>query len=820
MRKKSIVTGYFIVCIIFAIIIFNVSDCLSVKAVTTSEEKKVECIGNVNCFFIDSSFINILAKGNEIIVEVKYNGNQNIEKCIQIWGNSGNGWVLVKDFDSTLNRTNHAVNKTKNSTNNNDINKTSKTSKTGKTSNAINLSYGNKKYVYTWNLRNIDKYNESYYKPYLKKNEGIYKVYVRYKKGRTYREFYKTFYLKADNTLEETKIITSFDLWNNAMYANYIPLIMNADINDTKINGRYRNNIDTNSTNKSGADTSTSTSSTDISSASKNSTDRSSISQSSTNRSNADTSTSKNGINRNNAYTNSTSSKNRDSTNKSNTSGNTTKNSTSATKSSISKNTINRNSMNINNVLNSMFDDIENFPMETFEVTDSPVVAYQNVPFLIFTIKNDSSLIHAIRIVGYNDTALNENIDRLDLCLLDRNVWIWTPKRSGIFNIVAYDSYDKPIAKRKVYVNSENNKYLQLDALKIWNDDNNTHVAAKIAKSKPCGFDENENKIMKFTISEPHVWSKTIKNYGDVVRKSTNNKYKNYYEINEKNDNFKFNYGNYLVGVTIKSKYSIEYEDAKCLHYNKSSYSNLKLNIIMDTTNTKEDSKGKYPTNSKFTFTANIGEKNITDKNDIEYAFLLWDARGKKLIKQYRSLAKDNEANKLNWTPADPGKYIIYARVRRRSINNNLPNSYEAEVAYPIEIFDSRVGKINIEKISIDNMNVQDIINNKEAITSHEMHYLKIKADYVNTKCNNNGIKANQRLMYKVYAIHDGYWQMLSSYSKINKIPFYPKSYGEYKIIVLVKDSLSGAGEVRKEFNINVKKNCVDWNWCWNCGNN
>lgn len=770
--KKSIFTIYFIVCIIFTIIIFNISYYLSVNAVTTSEEEKVDCIGDVNCFFVDGSFINILAKGNEIIVEVKYNGNKNIEKCIQIWGNSGNGWVLVKNFDSILNGTNHAMNKIKNSTNNNDINKTSRTGKTRMTSNAINLSHGNKKYVYTWNLRNIDKYNESYYKPYLKKNEGIYKVYVRYRKGRTYREFYKTFYLKTDNTLEETKIITSFDLWSNSTYADYIPLIMNADINDIKINGTYRNNIDTNSTNKSGADTS----STDISNASKNSVDRSSISQS--------------------------------------------KSSTSAT---ISKNTINRNSMNINDTLNSMLIDIENFPMDTFEVIDSPVVAYQNIPFLIFTIKNDYSSIHEIKIVGDNDIVLNENIDKFGLHLLYKNAWIWIPKRSGIFDIVAYDSYDKPIAKRKVYVNSENNEYLQLDDLKIWSDDNNTYVGAKIATSKPCGFDENENKIMKFTIGEPHVWSKTIKNYGDVIRKASNNKYKNYYEINEKNNNFKFNYGDYLVGVAIKSKYSIEYEDAKCLHYNKSSYGNLKLNIIMDT-NTKKDSKGKYPTNSKFTFTANISGKNVTDKTDIEYAFLLWDARGKKLIKQYRSLDEDNEANKLNWTPADPGKYIIYARIRRRSIKNNLPNSYEAEVAYPIEIFDNRVGKINIENISIDNMNVQAIINNKEAITSHEMHYLKIKADYdndyANTKCNNNGIKANQRLMYKAYAIHDGCWQMLSPYSEINKIPFYPNSYGEYKIIVLVKDSLSGSEEARKEFNINVKKNCVDWNWCWNCGNN
>lgn len=584
------------------------------------------------------SFININILENKDAINVEVNNAcvdvNTINNNLQIWGNSGTAWTLVKDFGY--------------SRNNGD-------------GNLVNKN----KYVFSWNLQDIDEDNESKYQSQLKKADGTYKVYLRYKKEVCgviqYEEKYKTFYRK-DNKVNELKIVTSFD--NSSEY-------------------------------------------------------------------------------------------------------------TSSEKLSF------------------------------------PAVAEQYKKFYIGLITSSSQSNYYVKIIGDNGYLLEEK-RKNNTIWDDVKLWRWSPTEVGTFKIGVFDEEDTMVAERNVYVNSSNNKYLQLDTLQIENNGENIRIWTKVGKDKPSGPKYDENQLLKFVVEEPYVWSRTLLEYGtpaNALEKDNGNGKGNgsgnndsMYEINEEDNGFKFNSGIYSVGAFIKGRSSLEPDDAIFTSYRKKGIEKLELTLGMNTGATAVNDK--YPLNTVFTFTASakINGENAINNENLQYAFLLYDARGKRLVQDYSS------KNTYQWIPNDSGKYTIYVRVKQIDIfgdkDVDLHNSYEAEKASgEIRIHDeSQFGDIKISKVylSTNDATCKTEISNTNVI-SHEMYYISVDADYTNPDVD------KERLMYKAYAIGDKYGSSLNNFSETNVIPFYPKKAGNYKIIVLVKDSLSGSHEARKEYSIVVK---------------
>ncbi|MTI80438.1 MAG: hypothetical protein FH758_06060 [Firmicutes bacterium] len=371
-------------------------------------------------------------------------------------------------------------------------------------------------------------------------------------------------------------------------------------------------------------------------------------------------------------------------------------------------------------------------------------------------------------------------------------VFEWVPEESGTFYIIVYDSQSQVVLKRKVYVNSLNNEYLQLGDLTINNKNNIVCVMLEVEDTRPTGFNENIGESLRFVISEPHVWSKTIKDYGDTI---TYNSESGTYEINEEHEGFKFGSGNYSVGASIKTPHSIETDDRIAKSYRQSVVDNVYFEVDWECINGKPRKDGSYSLKQKSPLQFHFQVKE--PQENYEYAFLLHDARGKRLVKAY------SQSTGFSWSPADPGEYTIYARARLKQRMGTLPNSYEKELAIPIRIAHpaqdvtlERV-RINGNEWRIDNGQAT-LVAGDGSIPSHTLNVIEVGAE---TK----GNMEKNHLMYKVYGANKGYKSSLNDYTFSNHIPFYPKSTGEYSLVVMVKDSISGSHEDRCEILVNVK---------------
>lgn len=389
-------------------------------------------------------------------------------------------------------------------------------------------------------------------------------------------------------------------------------------------------------------------------------------------------------------------------------------------------------------------------------------------------------------------------------CLWD-SYWEWTPDQVGIFNIVVY--YNNTFAvSRKVYVNSDEESsdkgYLQLGNLKISTDPitTSTGISASITDI-PSTHSKNPGQI-KFVIGEPLIWSKTIQEsaLGNDPLNTT-------YSISEEDDGFKFNQGIYNIETSVKGIHSIEYEDAKAVNYKKNGLGNIKLTL---------DVKSHGKNQNYYTFTAKVAGIDKSIKNNLLYAFILWDQSGWRVVQDY---SKENTYDFTSECLCMPqGKYRIYARVKQSpDSSNNLPNSYEAETSKELNI-EGCHDNIKINNIKIDayeavdekqsNKDIRDIDTGYKKHTckkgfavSHEMNIIKVTASQ------------SLELEYKAYAIHDGYCYPLCDYTCSNWIPFYPKSSGKYKLIILAKKTSSGSEDARKEYDItvtNVENACKD----------
>jgi hypothetical protein len=399
--------------------------------------------------------------------------------------------------------------------------------------------------------------------------------------------------------------------------------------------------------------------------------------------------------------------------------------------------------------------------------------------------------------------------------------WLWQPTESGIFKIAFYDSEGMNIGEKKVYVNTFNDEYLQFKRLQV----NGSDVKAILENTNE--FKGYNNVEMTVCIGEANYWRRTLRknininelkdneytqNYND------NNFNDNYFEEDEydqknHNHNFELKSGNYKVGAFLKNSKSIEWEDAKFIDYRVECPKNLNLTLTAKENDKKcnesIETSVKYKSSPKLTFTADVIGKD-TKKDDInnvdtskyEYAFLLNNENGTKVIQGYGNgnMYNTENENKDEKIFNKPGKYVIYARVREKG----KYNSYFAQKSFNIEIENSEPPiEVCIEEVKIKQktccMGCKTYelreSNDNEPIKSHESYIIGISA-VDGEKCN---------LQYKAYALHDGYCYALCEYTKSNEIPFYPKSQGDYKIIVLVKHSNSGSEDARKEYMIKVQ---------------
>ncbi|MEW9123868.1 MAG: hypothetical protein AB2421_14250 [Thermotaleaceae bacterium] len=366
----------------------------------------------------------------------------------------------------------------------------------------------------------------------------------------------------------------------------------------------------------------------------------------------------------------------------------------------------------------------------------------------------------------------------------------WTPEESGTFYIAVYNKKSQLVLKRKVYVNSKNKQYLQLEDLAIDNENDSVWIRLKVAGSRPTGFSGEVSKSLRLSISEPYVWSRTIKDYGDTVAYNPD---QNTYEINEKRERFTLGSGRYFIGAAIKTPHSVEYDDRITKAYEKKGPETVAFEVDFHA-NREPESNGSYALDGSLKFEIKV--KN--PQEGYEYSFFLEDARGKRCVKNY------SDRDTFTWMPADSGTYKIYARIRQKEKLGSLPNSYLKEVCIPISVGELHK-KIEILQVQIDSAKwtivdgkVTKVTGNGK-IKAHELNRVEIDAQYKNTS-------DRERLMYKIAIVSKGHYSYLAPYSFSRVIPFYPKNTGPYRLMVMVKDATSGSYEDYCEILVDVRE--------------
>jgi hypothetical protein len=421
---------------------------------------------------------------------------------------------------------------------------------------------------------------------------------------------------------------------------------------------------------------------------------------------------------------------------------------------------------------------------------DFPVIVTQNTMVELYVDAAKAPESYSVKIIGDNYMQ-NVSTDP-DNTIGNKSTFYWIPDKCGTFYIAVYDSDSNLVLKRKVHVNSSNNKYLKFDNLLINTRNSVTYIRLKVAGTRPEGFNEEINTRLKIVVSEPSVWSKTIKNYGDIVAYDENS---GFYEINEEGENFKFGSGNYYISASIKTPNSVEPEDSIGRYHSSNRIDVDDFNMIWICESGESNNDGSYSKKGnnplKFEFVVNKCQ------DDCEYAFFLSDARGtNRMVKDY------SDVKIFEWSPADPGEYKISARIRKKGQNSNLPNSYEKEVYTEIRIAHPD-NPIAIEKVKINDNEWEfdngegKLVKSVDSIKAHSLKAIEIIAD-----CRGNVEKSS--LMYKVSAVRNGYYYVGGPYTVSNNIPFYFRNPGEYRLIVMVKDSLSGSWEDKCVILINV----------------
>lgn len=417
-----------------------------------------------------------------------------------------------------------------------------------------------------------------------------------------------------------------------------------------------------------------------------------------------------------------------------------------------------------------------------YKNNDYPTTAMKGSPIKIEIESSGQLANYKVQIEGDNGYTSE--------CINSGSTWQWTPDQVGIFNIVVIRSNGEAAATRKIYVNDAevyNKGYLQLGDLAASADKTSPTTISTTIASIPSTYKDNPGRI-KFVIGESLVWSKTVKEeaLGSNPLNTT-------YSINEDqgNDGFKFNQGIYQISASVQGEHSIEDEDEKAIDYRKSGLDDLKLTLDMK----------KIQDNKGYTFTAKVTGADTNIKDKLEYAFILWDQRGWRLIQDY------SPQNTFNFTPEclsqsdlPEGKYRIYARVKQASdANANLENSYEAETYIELATENNNSTKIkgiNICAYEAKENNIKHDCKKGYAV-SHEMNIIKITASH----------PSDLKLKYKAYAIHDGCCYPICDYSDSEYIPFYPKSSGSYNLIIFAKveDSKQTVLEFdREEYDIAV----------------
>ncbi len=448
--------------------------------------------------------------------------------------------------------------------------------------------------------------------------------------------------------------------------------------------------------------------------------------------------------------------------------------------------------------------------------TQFPAVAIQDESFKMRLIKNsdERNKYYKVFIKGWNGGS--EYQEELSNCC---NIYTWIPPYDGVFNIVVEDLKGKPVIVRKVFVRKENNNngdYLSIDNVVI--DKLGENIEIKVATKN---FDQDNsinNSQLAVRVGEESVWSKTVKGYSDTIMDAN----ENIITVSEEKNKFELSKGQYVIDTLVKKRFSVEYEDAVRSYYSDDNFEGIFNVTATNDSEEKIANSNDFELGETYTFRISpnsnrLAEKNLTNDNlgNLEFAFLIWDARGKRVIYEYDEGDSGNKLEKsFTYTFRDPGEYKVYLRARLKNTDEEgqteyrpndgkwiLPNSFMDEVSMEVNI-PMKDRNIEISRVDITSFNKgtctlfeQDENHDEFRINAHSKNIINISAAYENDDNSN-------RLMYKVYAIHDGIWECLTQYTVSNEIQFYPRSTGEYKLLILVKDSVSGSEQDRLELNV------------------
>jgi hypothetical protein len=355
-----------------------------------------------------------------------------------------------------------------------------------------------------------------------------------------------------------------------------------------------------------------------------------------------------------------------------------------------------------------------------------------------------------------------------------------TPEQRGIFWLALRDSGGNIVTKRKLYVNSK--EYYQITGLSLYpSEENDTTISLTSRKftlnsSIPSS---TVSTVQKVTIGDPYVWSKEIMplkvdfNYNSLNLESS----------------FNFNYGNYYVQASLKNENSIEYEDAVGQMYNQRAITNG-LRITPYISQSGNNSEPIKATNFSIGQSYRFLSEPTTPDNDLQYIFLISDGS-----KGFYPVTGYTDINYYDWSPPSAGNYTIIAKVRRKTTPNNgtpgLNNSFEAQASYTVHI----VG--NGDNITIDSAKINgNDISSTTSVKTHNLYTLTVACS------------PDSNIMYRAYTIHDGVFEYLSDFTSVaNSIPFYPKSFGSYKLVILAKNATAGAYQACKSYDITVTQN-------------
>lgn len=314
--------------------------------------------------------------------------------------------------------------------------------------------------------------------------------------------------------------------------------------------------------------------------------------------------------------------------------------------------------------------------------------------------------------------------------------FVWVPKNAGSYEIKVSvrnrDNTETDEMKMTYSITSKQYIYPEFTDVSVNSDASGKVILNTTEVARP-GF----SQLYKFTVGEdmrtPIVASnKTTKDFSWEPDKS----------------------GVYQFSAYVKDSKSVAFDDSakEVYRVSKPDVGNVSIDSL-DLSHTELT----QPKGTTFNFNA-----SASGGNELLYSFWRCEAKGFRLIQDY------SEQQTFTWTPVDPGVYNILTRVK-----DVKSGSYEDQRSVTYRITDDTTSDIKISNVAISD-NLKKGSNKVISVTA----------------------SGSNDLMYKFQIVDDiSGWKLLKEFSPDSKCNWFPKHARDYKIIVWVKDAISGSYE-------------------------